>query len=420
MTFPYNDRYWSNALAFLKQEIKSNELILAPYEFREALSSVVAYSQMTKADMNNGFQWIVIHKGMISEMNIAILEKIDNNEYFVSFANDVFVVLCDKPVANKVDTSSDHIKSLFNDLKITLKDNARNTSNIRDTTQNRDFSSLTIREICSLSRSQLESGSRSLCQTTYLGDSTILSRVLGKYMCYLEAKDASLTPHLCLNGYWESWLTQAIVSLIQPGFYCLDIGANCGYYSLIMADIVGKFGHVLSVEPNPRLSKLLKQSINVNGFDARTRVSQSAVSNTCGEIVSLVIPEGSFWGSATIYAELVSGIGENKFDVETITVDELTKDYPRVDFIKVDAEGAELAIWQGMQQTLEKNRNISIILEFSCLRNYDTKSFLEEIQSKGFSVKFIDDDSTPKSLSIEDCLREENRTYWDLLLQRSN
>lgn len=72
----------------------------------------------------------------------------------------------------------------------------------------------------------------------YLGNDMILSRFLTKYMCYVDSQDMSLTPHLCLNAYWESWITQAMVRILERGFYYLDIGANCGYYSLIMGDVV--------------------------------------------------------------------------------------------------------------------------------------------------------------------------------------
>jgi FkbM family methyltransferase len=210
-----------------------------------------------------------------------------------------------------------------------------------------------------------------------------------------------------------------MLSLIKPGFYCLDIGANCGYYSLIMADAVGESGHVLAVEPNPRLSNLVTKSLNVNGFSERAKVSEKAVSDTIKEKVQLVIPEGEFWGSATLFGDF-DLTKTQSFEVETITIDELTKDYPRVDFIKIDAEGAEEAIWEGMQQTIEKNRNIIIIMEFACYRKYDPKVFLEDIKSKGFSIQYIDNDSQIKSLSIDECMSSRVGAYWDLILWRKN
>ena len=419
--FPINDLYWSQTLSFLKSSVKSTDKILAPSEFSEVLPSVVFYHKSVKGNLDDNIWWFVIHKGMIDSLEYPIIEKIRNGDYLPVFANEVFVILCNKTDTKSLSLDSSHVKSLFEKLVSVREANINTDKNIREKSVlgiSTDFSLLPIHQFSELSRSQIELNSRRLCQTTYLGDSTILCRVLGRYMCYVEARDASLTPHLCLNGYWESWLTQVMVSFVQPGFYCLDVGANCGYYSLIMADIVGESGHVLSVEPNPRLSSLLAKSLNVNGFTNRTEVSSKAVSDLNGDKVNLVIPTGDFWGSATICGESETESLENTFEVETVTIDDLTKDYPRVDFIKIDAEGAELSIWKGMQKTIEKNTDISIILEFSSLRNYDAKPFLEDIQSQGFVIRYIDSDATLKDLSIEECLNQDTRTYWDLFLQR--
>jgi hypothetical protein len=72
---------------------------------------------------------------------------------------------------------------------------------------------LNIKELGNLTRAELETNCRNYSQSVYLGDSKILCRLLGKYMCYVEAQDSSLAPHLCLNGYWESWVTRAIIRL---------------------------------------------------------------------------------------------------------------------------------------------------------------------------------------------------------------
>ncbi len=71
-------------------------------------------------------------------------------------------------------------------------------------------------------RKELELNSRKISQTVYLGNEMILCRVLTKYMCYIDSQDMSLTPHLYLNGYWESWITQAMVRILERGFYCLE------------------------------------------------------------------------------------------------------------------------------------------------------------------------------------------------------
>jgi FkbM family methyltransferase len=277
-----------------------------------------------------------------------------------------------------------------------------------------------IKNIILKSRTEFELLSRFHSQSVYTGEDTILCRVLTKYMCYVDARDGSVTPHLCLHGYWESWVTQAMARIIDPGWICVDIGANCGYYSLLMADIVGSSGQVLSVEPNPILARLVEKSLVLNGFKDSTKVSCKAISDTSNKKVSLTIP-GNAWGSASIRSDLgkwVSSDNEKVVEVETITFDELTLDCSRIDLVKIDAEGVEPEIWKGMKKTLKKNPEIRIIMEFAPDRYVEPTAFLEDIINEGFSIAFIDSDSTIKDLSMDEYLQANPGSYWDLFLQR--
>ena len=135
----------------------------------------------------------------------------------------------------------------------------------------------------------LEAVSRQESRAVYLGEETVLCRVLGKYLMYADAQETGITPHLCMDGYWESWITVVLARTLRPGWHCLDIGANHGYYTLIMADAVGQHGRVAPVEPTPRLAELLRQTLDVNGFPGVT-VVQKAASRTDGDTLRLVVP----------------------------------------------------------------------------------------------------------------------------------
>lgn len=64
-------------------------------------------------------------------------------------------------------------------------------------------------------RATLETVSQSHSQTVHLSDRMVLCRVLGKYMVYVDPEDIDITPHLCLNGFWEPWITIAIARELQ-------------------------------------------------------------------------------------------------------------------------------------------------------------------------------------------------------------
>lgn len=270
-----------------------------------------------------------------------------------------------------------------------------------------------IKDILSISRKDIETICRANCQNVYLGDKTVLCRVMTKFLVYADTEDIGITPHLCLNGYWESWTTIAMVRLIKQGWNCVDIGANHGYYTLLMADCVGPLGSVVAVEPNPKLSKLLERNIRLNGFQDRVKVIQKAVYSTCMDKVKLVIPKG-FGMNATIQRDVTAN--DDVTVVETITLDNLIDTF-NIDLIKIDAEGAEEAIWKGMKETLCRSKDVTVVMEFNCLRYSNPRTFLEDIQ-KNFQLRYIDYDSNIKNLTIDRCISERYGKDWMLFLNR--
>ncbi|WP_373541347.1 FkbM family methyltransferase [Chamaesiphon sp.] len=278
-----------------------------------------------------------------------------------------------------------------------------------------------IREIGYLSRSVVELSCRKAFQSSYVGADTLLCRVLTKYFCYVDATDISLTPHLLLNGYWEIWIAQLLARTIEPGWNCIDIGANCGYYTLLMADLVGNSGRVLAIEPNQKLASLVDRSVRVNGFKSYVEISDKAASSRAGEAIQLCVPNGLL-GDSTIHYPDQSNLqnpSSQYFPVITTTIDELVHDWSHVNFIKIDAEGAEWLIWQGMQETLSKNLKLTIILEFANYRltYYDPRKFLLEIVNAGFSLNYVNDESMIRSITFDECLANKDG-FLDLVLIR--
>ncbi|HEY9644129.1 MAG TPA: FkbM family methyltransferase [Coleofasciculaceae cyanobacterium] len=257
---------------------------------------------------------------------------------------------------------------------------------------------------------------RTACHSTYLGDQVVLCRILSGFMLYGDARDAQILPHFCLNGFWEPSLTLLMLRTVQPGWYCLDVGANQGYYSVVMASAVGASGQVLAIEPNPRLTALMQKTLLANGFSAWTTVVPQAISDRVGETVQLsVLPECP--GGASIMWNLSASA--EAIAAETTTVDHLTAEWPHVDFIKIDVEGAEERVWRGMQQTIERNPHIIITMEFSAERYANPQGFLEAVQAAGFQLRAVESGVELRELTIEQCLSAPRHQLWDLYLSRT-
>jgi FkbM family methyltransferase len=263
-------------------------------------------------------------------------------------------------------------------------------------------------------RAVLEAESRAHSRALYLGDQMVLCRVLGKYLVYADAQETGITPHLAMDGFWESWITIALARLVRPGWHCLDVGANHGYYTLVMADGAGPSGRVAPVEPTPRLAELLRETLDVNGFPY-VSVVQKAASATHGAQLKLVIPP-----HRSLNARLSEEARptDTVVDVESVTIDALTADWPRVDLIKIDVEGAEEQVWEGMQRTIAENPGLVVVLEMNVARYTDPRAFLGSIEDAGFALRYIDVDTEVKDVTVDELLSRNVGDDWMLCLAR--
>lgn len=123
------------------------------------------------------------------------------------------------------------------------------------------------------SRWELEDYSRRRAAGVFYGENRMLCRLLGDYLAFVDTRDLMLAPRLVLDGFWEAWVTLALGRYIQPGFHCVDVGANYGYYTLLMAAACERGGRVLACEPNPLLAETyLPRNVALNGFQERVEV----------------------------------------------------------------------------------------------------------------------------------------------------
>lgn len=171
--------------------------------------------------------------------------------------------------------------------------------------------------------------------------------------------------------------------LIKEDSIVLDIGANQGIYSMAFANIVGKNGVVIAVEPFPEIIRLLSDNAKINKFD-NIIMYENVVSDNLGHI-DLNFGEGTVSASITKTFK-----GKKRIRVQSVTIDEICKNYKRVDFIKLDIEGAELKALLGGDKTLEKFKPIlSIEVDEStydsidnCLKKYGYKSYIFDENDK--------------------------------------
>src|SRR5262245_38667667 len=169
-------------------------------------------------------------------------------------------------------------------------------------------------------RATLEDTARRGAQAVNLANGALMCRVLTKYLMFVDPEDLGVTPRLCLDGFWESWVTTALARALRPGSFCVDVGANHGYYTMLLADAAGASGRVLALEPNPALAELLALSLEVNGFERWALVTQLAATDGSAPTARLVIPKRR--GACASICRPPSA-ADSAVDVDAASVDEL-------------------------------------------------------------------------------------------------
>jgi FkbM family methyltransferase len=230
---------------------------------------------------------------------------------------------------------------------------------------------LTIDKLASMTRSEAEVAIHSRVQTVYFGNDTVLSRVLGRSKMLLSTRDLGFSRHVMLDGYWEIWLTLFFARTVTPGMTVMDVGANLGYYTLLLGDAVGSSGHVIAIEPVPLTNELLKKTIDLNGMGGRVRLVTAAAAGCGTSNVAMLVPENEPKNAAIIATPLDGAI-----QVPAISIDELTRGLPRLDLVKIDAEGAEQVIIDGMRKTIKRLRP-NLLLEVNAHRYKYPVAFLD-------------------------------------------
>lgn len=146
----------------------------------------------------------------------------------------------------------------------------------------------------------------------------------------------------------ETWFEKELAFLphcIEPGMTAIDIGANHGVYSVLLARWVGAAGRVYAYEPASATRAMLEQSRAINGFD-QIQILPFALSDSHrgGHLVYGASSETNTLGA--------SGDGE---PVEIRSLDgESAIHHWRPDFIKIDAEGEEEKILAGGSSFFKK------------------------------------------------------------------
>jgi FkbM family methyltransferase len=162
-----------------------------------------------------------------------------------------------------------------------------------------------------------------------------------------------------LRGGYESSEVAFVRRTVQPGQTVLDLGANLGYFTILMASLVGPSGRVHAFEPWARNAELLARSVDENRFGDRVTLRSAAVAERsgAGQLVSLDLPANSGGAYLDTVAAGAPSVHHRVDDVPLVALDDLDLPGP-VSFVKIDIEGAEALALRGAAGLLRRDRPI--------------------------------------------------------------
>jgi FkbM family methyltransferase len=211
---------------------------------------------------------------------------------------------------------------------------------------------------------------------------------------------------------------------LAPASTFLDAGANVGYYTLFAARCLGPGGRVLAFEPDPWSRSLLERRLRRR--DPRRHAAVEVYPQALGERAALATLHCSRTNRADNRLHLGSGSAAREHvEVEIVRFDELADRHglSPPESVKVDVQGAELALLRGMERTLARRLPRWVLLEFSptLLRDAgeDPLELFALAERHGLAVRELD--AAGRRREIADPARlvtELGEDYTDLWLER--
>ena len=232
---------------------------------------------------------------------------------------------------------------------------------------------------------------------THSGDAIAHLSTYG-FSMILNLDDYAISRPILIKGKYEQHVTKVLLEYLTPNIHFLDIGANLGYYSLLVANQCPE-AKIYSFEPDVKNFHLFKSSIIYNKFEEIIQAYPLAIGDENQTIIISNLGNQGNSGArftAKTKQDLIPHIhGENpEFqEISAVSLDTFLPNIT-VDVLKIDIEGYEPFAIRGMMQLLKKNRPI-IFAEFAphnlkILGKTEPKDFLQLFTALDYTINVID------------------------------
>lgn len=165
----------------------------------------------------------------------------------------------------------------------------------------------------------------------------------------------------CLAEY-EPAVQRSIRDIVQPGWVCADVGAHYGYITMLLAELVAPSGQVFAFEAFPPNARRIQQLIELKGIKSVVNVVNVAISDGMEKSIWLHPGRGLSRFEWNIVGHDIAGNPTPAvLQIPATSLDECFPSGSRLDFVKMDIEGAAAGALAGMRRLLRENKPVLLI-----------------------------------------------------------
>lgn len=190
-----------------------------------------------------------------------------------------------------------------------------------------------------------------------------------------------------LYDYYEKNTIRHLKRLCEPGFTFVDVGANIGFYSLVMGKLLRDTGIIYSFEPNGDTYKKFKENIELNQL-RNISLHKVGLSDTEKDVEIIYNLRNS--GTASIFKPATAA--EKKETIHLMKFDDFcnAENLENINLLKVDIEGSELSFLVGAEYAIKRNRKLAMAVEMmdeNCMNiGYTISELFQYIVGLGFKA----------------------------------
>ncbi|HLP10809.1 MAG TPA: FkbM family methyltransferase [Flavobacteriales bacterium] len=189
-------------------------------------------------------------------------------------------------------------------------------------------------------------------------------------------------------GIYEEDFVSFLKRTLKPGDVVIEPGANVGYVTAIMSELVGERGLVISLEPSRNCFSMIEKYLTEKNIHLLNKALYNEITTKKFVDKPNVVRTGySAFNDYTGAKE-----GDEVYDIETTTVKQLALDFntKRIAFLKLDIEGAELPAIQGCGDLLEKKQIDYILVETNFIKGHaEINATIQQIMERNGYIPYL-------------------------------